>query len=241
MEAFGNSTRQNDIRSLTGTCWAELMDKYSKSYEVGRLNAVRRLYREIDFKADWRVADIGSGEGFYADIISPEVAEVVCMDAAADKLGRCRDKGYSTLQLDLNQPLPPDDESFDFVNALEIIEHLDDPSHFLKEVHRILKPGGRLVLSTINKTSPEGLKGRLLAGLGGSEWNAWDPTHKHIFSYAQARRYVSELFEITDSIGYYYGVHSRRIPSIPVFGRCGFSSRLLARFGFCTLFLCRRK
>jgi 2-polyprenyl-3-methyl-5-hydroxy-6-metoxy-1,4-benzoquinol methylase len=45
-------------------------------------------------------------------------------------------------------------ETFDSVLAGEIIEHLRDPLTFLKECHRILKPGGRLVISTINPFFP---------------------------------------------------------------------------------------
>lgn len=48
----------------------------------------------------------------------------------------------------LNLPLPLDDQQFDLVTSLAVLEHLDDPSLNLREAHRILKPGGTLILTT---------------------------------------------------------------------------------------------
>lgn len=45
---------------------------------------------------------------------------------------------------------PYDDNTFDVITNIEVIEHLENPYHFLREVARILKPGGRLILSTPN-------------------------------------------------------------------------------------------
>lgn len=52
--------------------------------------------------------------------------------------------------LDLNRPFPIEDERFDFVSCIEGIEHLQDQFLFVRECHRVLKRGGKLVLSTPN-------------------------------------------------------------------------------------------
>jgi SAM-dependent methyltransferase len=51
---------------------------------------------------------------------------------------------------DLTQPLPWPDASFDAALSVEGIEHLENPFAYLRELHRLLKPGGTLVLTTPN-------------------------------------------------------------------------------------------
>jgi 2-polyprenyl-3-methyl-5-hydroxy-6-metoxy-1,4-benzoquinol methylase len=51
---------------------------------------------------------------------------------------------------DLTQPLPWPDASFDVVLSVEGIEHLENPFAYLRELRRLLKPGGTLVLTTPN-------------------------------------------------------------------------------------------
>ena len=57
------------------------------------------------------------------------------------------------IDADLNQTFPFDDASFDVVMAVEILEHLENPRSFLRELARVLKPEGRAVVSTPNLTS----------------------------------------------------------------------------------------
>lgn len=44
--------------------------------------------------------------------------------------------------------LPVDDASVDVVLSTQVLEHVDDPGRYLREAHRVVRPGGRLVLST---------------------------------------------------------------------------------------------
>ena len=55
---------------------------------------------------------------------------------------------------DLDQRLPFDDDSFDLVYANFVVEHLNDPERGFAEWRRVLRPGGRLVLLTSNRSSP---------------------------------------------------------------------------------------
>jgi 2-polyprenyl-3-methyl-5-hydroxy-6-metoxy-1,4-benzoquinol methylase len=57
---------------------------------------------------------------------------------------------------DGNQKLPYKTKSFDYILAIELIEHLENPWIFIREAHRILKPNGILILSTPNVESLRG-------------------------------------------------------------------------------------
>jgi len=54
------------------------------------------------------------------------------------------------IYLDLNRKFPLADEQFDFISCIEGIEHLEDQFQFVRECRRVLRPDGRLVLSTPN-------------------------------------------------------------------------------------------
>jgi ubiquinone/menaquinone biosynthesis C-methylase UbiE len=43
------------------------------------------------------------------------------------------------------------DNSFDYIVTFQVIEHIEDDNEFIKEAHRVLKPGGKLILTTVNR------------------------------------------------------------------------------------------
>lgn len=112
-----------------------------------------RLARIIDMVTDLRPAsllDIGCGRGF----LLHQLAEAgltgltgvdVFDDVASDLFAYARG--------DVTTRLPFDDASFECVVAGEIIEHVPDPDSFLREIRRVLVPGGTLIVSTPNMVS----------------------------------------------------------------------------------------
>jgi SAM-dependent methyltransferase len=61
--------------------------------------------------------------------------------------------GIECRECDLNGPVPFESASFDYVIATEVIEHLDNPHNLIAEAARVLKPHGRLLLTTPNAES----------------------------------------------------------------------------------------
>jgi 2-polyprenyl-3-methyl-5-hydroxy-6-metoxy-1,4-benzoquinol methylase len=86
--------------------------------------------------------------------------------AGADILPRPRDLSGKILwyALDLNRANVLSESAFDAVIAAEVIEHLENPREVAREWHRILKPSGRLILSTPNNESIRSLVALLIRG-----------------------------------------------------------------------------
>lgn len=72
------------------------------------------------------------------------------IDAAENALRMARKRGIITVASDVSKPLPFDDKSFNFVLAGEIIEHIFNTRPFLKEINRVLKPDGYVIITTPN-------------------------------------------------------------------------------------------
>ena len=96
------------------------------------------------------LADIGSGRGFLLDRLADRgltgmVGVDVFDDVASDR--------WDYRAADITERLPLNDASMECVVAGEIIEHVPNPDHLVREVRRVLVPGGTFVLSTPNLVS----------------------------------------------------------------------------------------
>jgi 2-polyprenyl-3-methyl-5-hydroxy-6-metoxy-1,4-benzoquinol methylase len=73
-------------------------------------------------------------------------------------------KGVAWLQADLNHPIPGYDSYFDVVVAAEVIEHLENPRSMVRDLFRLCRPGGYLVLTTPNNESLRALISLVVRG-----------------------------------------------------------------------------
>lgn len=94
-----------------------------------------------------RLLDIPCGQGALPQRLSQQGFEIFCGDY--DR-GNYRIRGGHFHQLDLNGHLPYRDQAFDCVTCVEGIEHLENPHLLIREIGRVLKPGGRVVITTPN-------------------------------------------------------------------------------------------
>ncbi|MCQ3943049.1 MAG: hypothetical protein DPW22_07520 [Alphaproteobacteria bacterium] len=96
------------------------------------------------------VLDVGCGTGLNAEIIRGKGHTVVGVDVSPVAIAQFVANGFEGHVCDVTDGLPFPDGRFDLVYASEVIEHVNDTAAFLGELARVIKPGGRLLLSTPN-------------------------------------------------------------------------------------------
>lgn len=102
------------------------------------------------------VLDAGCGPGLYAAELVSRGARVTAFDASPRmvELARVRAPGAVEVRAaDLEERLPWRDESFDLVVLALVLHHVEDRVGMLRELRRLLRPSGRLVLSTVHPTA----------------------------------------------------------------------------------------
>ena len=97
--------------------------------------------------------DVPSGHGAFAKaLLNRGYSDIDCLDIDAASFALDH-PGIRFRQHNVINPLPFADASFDYVFSIEGLEHFENPWTFTKELCRVLKPGGRLFISTPNTFS----------------------------------------------------------------------------------------
>jgi len=153
-----------------------------------------------------RLLDVGAAVGIFVERARRAGWSAAGLEPSSWAAAHARDVlGQPVTTGTLEQERPPSG-SLDVVTLWEVIEHLPDPAATLREIHRILKPGGHLALSTPDARSP-------VSRLLGRRWPGWRKVPEHLFFFdghtlarmlndagfdIESRRYVS----LTVSRGY---------------------------------------
>ncbi len=125
--------------------------------DAGRLSpywgehAARYIFA-LPFVENRSVLDIACGTGYGIAILKPKAKYVtgVDVDAAAAVQARAECDNRSAVLLGNGLGLPFAAGSFDIITSFETLEHLHERVRFLAELHRVLRPDGKLILSTPN-------------------------------------------------------------------------------------------
>ena len=158
-----------------------------------------------------RILDLAAGVGCAAQRISENYpAELLCNDVTPKCLKILKDLGLTTVSFDLDdaeKPFPFPDGHFDAVVSTDVIEHIVNIDHFVKEIYRILSDDGYLYMSTPNYVSFMYLPRFLLQGktfhdpLSKSSRQRYEfYAHVRYFTFRSMVEYVSSFGFVPDTV-----------------------------------------
>jgi SAM-dependent methyltransferase len=162
-----------------------------------------QLLEGFPIRTEDRVLDIGCGDGQFSHFCAKMGAELIFGDIDAGRVARVAEmlkgmpaRGLHPLVTDAN-PLPLPDAHLDKVIAMEVLEHVDVPADFMRELVRVGKPGAQYLLSVPDARS-EGVQ-QLLAPAAHFQ----KPNHINIFSRDDFERLVTDAGLIVERRTYY--------------------------------------
>jgi SAM-dependent methyltransferase len=116
---------------------------------VGRRRILLRIlnrYLGPDGSQSRKILDVGCGTGtMLTHLAAFGKAEGVDVDEEA--IAFCRERGLEDIRLGEATDLPFGDAAFDLVTALDVVEHLDDDVAAFREMNRVLRPGGYILVT----------------------------------------------------------------------------------------------
>lgn len=159
--------------------WWDPTGKFKPLHEMNPLR-LRYIKDKTQNITGLQILDIGCGGGLIAEPLARMEAQVTAVDASekniqiaklhAEKEGLKIDYRFATAE-----ELSQNGETFDIVTALEIIEHVDNVPAFIAACAALVKPGGLLFISTLNRTPQS-----YLAAIVGAEYLLrWLPVGTH--------------------------------------------------------------
>lgn len=164
----------------------------SDSYDISaRLQRYcgKHLMPWLPNRNDLTVVDLGSGTGFFTDLLASRYQQVIGLDISTKMLRFAKENRNSTiywLEADAYK-LPLQDNSIDFIYSNLMIQWCDPLNTVLDEIMRVLKPGGLFVFSTLIEGTLYELK---------SSWAQVD-NDKHVIDFKPENE-IRELLEGTD-------------------------------------------
>lgn len=163
------------------------------------------------------VLEIGTGSGYGVEVVSPHAAHFVTVDKHAPD-GAVPGMERAVFQQAVVPPLDFASNSFDFVLSFQVIEHIRRDREFVREVRRVLRPGGKFIVTTPN--APMSL--------------TRNPWHVREYSAAQLRNLLECEFAEVEALGIsgnekimeYYGKNRRSVERITRFDLLDLQHRL---------------
>ncbi|MRU16515.1 class I SAM-dependent methyltransferase [Roseovarius sp. A21] len=174
--------RSGPDRGAHGPALEDLPDAYAdwRRSILGRITDALEEHLLLDRIGPARgmlILDVGCGDGVLATRLAQAGARVTGIDASADMIAAARRRATAAgVEVDLvkgkagNLPFP--DEHFDCVVSVATLCFVDDPRPTIREMVRVLKPGGRLILGELGRWNLWAAQRRMKGWLGSKLWSA---------------------------------------------------------------------
>lgn len=157
----------NHIYDTLGERWYEAYDDpvallraESKLHGPWIVDRLKKEGQSANAAVTPKILDVGCGGGFKANFLATQGFDVTGVDLSTDSLSVARryDKTGKVKYLEANaEKLPFAENSFDCVIAMDFLEHVEDPAAIIKEISRVLRPGGVFFFHTFNRNWIAGL------------------------------------------------------------------------------------
>lgn len=157
-----------------------------------------------------KTLDVGCGDGSFAQGLVLDKKSYVGLDSNEKALAIANKKGFKVQVFDVDKGnLPFPDNAFDTIILKDVLEHVNDPEHLMKEARRCIKKNGTLFISTP------------------SEWSQllWDDyTHKRAFTLRALKQLVGDYgFKVEKTTNYRHTIQFKT-------SRLKYTGRLLFKF-----------
>lgn len=202
---------------MTNTKTKKYYDRYWEEFSKDNSSQYfRNTVFPLIFTRKEKILDLACGDGKTSALIqSISGGEVIGADYSTVALSEARKLGVKTKIADVEEKLPFTDGSFDTVFWGDNIEHIFNPQIALGEINRVLRKGGRLVMSTPNSAYWRYRLEYFLTGrIPDTEYNGknfWDWSHIRLFDLKRLKELLKiEGFVITR----YWGLSGRRLDKV---------------------------
>jgi ubiquinone/menaquinone biosynthesis C-methylase UbiE len=170
-----------------------MFDRERPSFEDSNNVTVQRCFYAYEFARDFitgkDTADIGCADGYGTTYLADYSRSTVGVDYSEATIAEARKKHAAKSNLAFKAgkvpPIPLPDASMDVITAFQFIEHIHNRPGFMKDVKRVLKPGGVFICTTPNSRMSI----------------ARNPFHVHEYTFDEMKKEASAIFGRVELMG----------------------------------------
>jgi excisionase family DNA binding protein len=181
--ANGHSQNYVNDENQVKDYFDQIAPQYNEQRRIVYGDALREIiFSQIKVEKEDIVADIGAGTGYLTIELAKKAAQVIAVDNSSQMLSVAREEagkaGLSNIHfLEGNaEELPLENETMDMVFANMLLHHVNDPPIVFREMYRILKSGGKVMVTDISEHGHTWLrqeKSDLWLGFNQEDLNEW--------------------------------------------------------------------